>query len=574
MSLDDVLTAAAQLGFKGKGALVLGRRISIVEVEDGVLERGAGQGELITIADEERSIVEVGDGEVGSTSRPRATSTPVAITRRSSAPMADSEVSMFGIENETENTPRAATQVVSDEQNFNDDAQSAEEDVTNKSSSYSHGGLSGSILEQGNGREEDMSIDQSLMERNRGLHISVATTGQYSRSKTEVTAQGGLRKSNRTLKMSLKGSSLRLALKKSKQIYLLQQQKYLLQNDVQDGSGKQASKICKNCDKEIKGDKHNICAKCKSMFHLSCTTKKGYVTKGWACKICKNDEKKTDENIRMKKQEIMETAGKCMEAAQTSKHQGGVKGQVKWRKMKKVGGGAALVDLEERSVASKGAKLIRRSQSAVVVDRRKASLVRKHQEVGEEVESLSITKQARIAVLAKKKRGDMQNQSGGDASVNLAGKKAWNKQHQILVATEVEVGMGTKDSCHLQPLEEEQQHQKQLLDINAEPVKRGRGRPKGTKNKVSVNKEGLLHIWPGQGEEMAGNNNKQSHNEKRVSFNRTVDLEDGGEKYLSGRPVRSSAMKAANFYFMEEPEERHPCKNCRRTFATVSKLRR
>ena len=140
--------------------------------------------------------------------------------------------------------------------------------------------------------------------------------------------------------------------------------------------------------------------------------------------------------------------------------------------------------------------------------------------------------------------------------------------------TEVEVGMETKDSCHLQPLKEEQQHQKQLLDINAEPVKRGRGRPKGTKNKVSVNKEGLLHIWPGQGEEMAGNNNKQSHNEKRVSFNRTVDLEDGGEKYLSGRPVRSSAMKATNFYFMEEPEERHPCKNCRRTFATVSKLRR
>ena len=38
MSLDDVLTAAAQLGFKGKGALELKRRISIVEVEDGVLE--------------------------------------------------------------------------------------------------------------------------------------------------------------------------------------------------------------------------------------------------------------------------------------------------------------------------------------------------------------------------------------------------------------------------------------------------------------------------------------------------------------------------------------------------------
>ena len=49
--------------------------------------------------------------------------------------------------------------------------------------------------------------------------------------------------------------------------------------------------------------------------------------------------------------------------------------------------------------------------------------------------------------------------------------------------TEVEVGMETKDSCHLQPLKEEQQHQKQLLDINAEPVKRGRGRPKGTKRK-------------------------------------------------------------------------------------------
>ena len=72
---------------------------------------------------------------------------------------------------------------------------------------------------------------------------------------------------------------------------------------------------------------------------------------------------------------------------------------------------------------------------------------------------------------------------------------AGGKQHQILevVATEVEVGMETKDSCHLQPLKEEQQHQKQLLDINAEPVKRGRGRPKGTKNKVSVNKGGLLH---------------------------------------------------------------------------------
>ena len=155
---------------------------------------------------------------------------------------------------------------------------------------------------------------------------------------------------------------------------------------------------------------------------------------------------------------------------------------------------------------------------------------------------------------------------------------AGGKQHQILevVATEVEVGMETKDSCHLQPLKEEQQYQKQLLDINAEPVKRGRGRPKGTKNKVSVNKEGLLHIWPGQGEEMAGNNNKQSHNEKRVSFNRTVDLEDGGEKTLSGRPVRSAAMKEAGFYFMEEhfPEERHPCKNCRQTFPTVSKLRR
>ena len=62
---------------------------------------------------------------------------------------------------------------------------------------------------------------------------------------------------------------------------------------------------------------------------------------------------------------------------------------------------------------------------------------------------------------------------------------AGGKQHQILevVATEVEVGMETKDSCHLQPLKEEQQHQKQLLDINAEPVKRGRGRPKGTKRK-------------------------------------------------------------------------------------------
>ena len=43
--------------------------------------------------------------------------------------------------------------------------------------------------------------------------------------------------------------------------------------------------------------------------------------------------------------------------------------------------------------------------------------------------------------------------------------------------------MGTKDSCHLQPLKEEQQHQKQMLDINAVPVKRGRGRPKGTKRK-------------------------------------------------------------------------------------------
>ena len=62
---------------------------------------------------------------------------------------------------------------------------------------------------------------------------------------------------------------------------------------------------------------------------------------------------------------------------------------------------------------------------------------------------------------------------------------AGGKQHQILevVATEVEVGMETKDSCHMQPLKEEQQHQKQLLDINAEPVKRGRGRPKGTKRK-------------------------------------------------------------------------------------------
>ena len=62
---------------------------------------------------------------------------------------------------------------------------------------------------------------------------------------------------------------------------------------------------------------------------------------------------------------------------------------------------------------------------------------------------------------------------------------AGGKQHQILevVATEVEVGMETKDSCHLQPLKEEQQHQKQLLGINAEPVKRGRGRPKGTKRK-------------------------------------------------------------------------------------------
>ena len=49
--------------------------------------------------------------------------------------------------------------------------------------------------------------------------------------------------------------------------------------------------------------------------------------------------------------------------------------------------------------------------------------------------------------------------------------------------TEVEVGMETKDSCQLQPLKEEQQHQKQLLDINAVPVKRGRGRPKGTKRK-------------------------------------------------------------------------------------------
>ena len=70
---------------------------------------------------------------------------------------------------------------------------------------------------------------------------------------------------------------------------------------------------------------------------------------------------------------------------------------------------------------------------------------------------------------------------------------AGGRQQQILEVVAGEVGaIPTKESCHRQPLKEEQQHQKHFLDINSEPVKRGRGRPKGTKNRVTANKEGLL----------------------------------------------------------------------------------
>ena len=43
-----------------------------------------------------------------------------------------------------------------------------------------------------------------------------------------------------------------------------------------------------------------------------------------------------------------------------------------------------------------------------------------------------------------------------------------------------------------QPVKDDQQHPQHSFDINIEPVKRGRGRPKGVKNKVPMIKEGLL----------------------------------------------------------------------------------
>ena len=69
------------------------------------------------------------------------------------------------------------------------------------------------------------------------------------------------------------------------------------------------------------------------------------------------------------------------------------------------------------------------------------------------------------------------------------------RQQQILevIANDVaSKGSPAKESCHKQALKEEHKHQKHLHDINSEPVKRGRGRPKGTKNKVTGSKEGLI----------------------------------------------------------------------------------
>ena len=69
------------------------------------------------------------------------------------------------------------------------------------------------------------------------------------------------------------------------------------------------------------------------------------------------------------------------------------------------------------------------------------------------------------------------------------------RQQQILEVVAAEVaskGTPSKESCYKQPLKDEHQHQKHLHDINTEPVKRGRGRPKGTKNKVTASKEGLV----------------------------------------------------------------------------------
>ena len=43
-----------------------------------------------------------------------------------------------------------------------------------------------------------------------------------------------------------------------------------------------------------------------------------------------------------------------------------------------------------------------------------------------------------------------------------------------------------------QPVKDDQQHPQHSFDINIEPVKRGRGRPKGVKNKVPMIKEGML----------------------------------------------------------------------------------